>query len=115
MTSVPLSENNFSGKALPEPQVNLVMEKLENGHSLFPNGALVLECWIILSPEKKPLYYSRSPIGPDRTAVLELAPREGIKGRGTLLSFIATGRPFYGQPESRLCTNAGCELDQGSI
>lgn len=115
MTSVPLSENNFSGKALPEPQVNLVMERSEDDHPPSCNDASVLECWIIWSPENKPLYYSRSPIGPEKSVVLELAPREGIKERGTLPSFIAMGKPFYGQSESRLCTNAGCGLDQGSI
>lgn len=83
----PLSENSFSGKALTEPQVSLVIEGPGDGHPLTSYDVSILECWIIWAPEKKPLYHAKRPI----ISALESALKEGIKGRGTLLSLITMG------------------------
>lgn len=38
----------------------------------------------------------------------------GVPGERDTLSLITMGKSFCGQPESLLCKNAGCGLDQGS-
>lgn len=81
---------------------------------LTPDDASVLECGIIWSPGEKPLHHSRRPTNRRGTAVFESAPREGIKGRGTLLSLMIVGKSFYGQPECLLCKTAACGSDQSS-